>query len=242
MVGPGPQLGRDPVPLGAEGQQGVVGQDQAADVLALRVERVHGPGRELVQLQPVDGRGVVQPGPGTDHVGVPGVEVAAGHHTGGAEARREADDGSDVAEVARVVEQYDGRGAGRPREGGPPCVPVGPHGEGRDPGGVHPGQQPLELPPAHEPHDRFLHVGRELGGEGPHPLGLLGHDGHHLGPEPQGVLQRMEPVEHHNVVPPGILAPLPHHTHTPTLRPTRHYPASRGTIRPRRGLSSLAGV
>ncbi len=55
-------------------------------------------------------------------------------------------------------------------------------------------------------------------GERPYGAGVLGDDHPHVGPEPQGVLQRVKPVEQHEVPRLPGLPPFPHRVvHTPTL-------------------------
>ncbi|GGZ15651.1 hypothetical protein GCM10010343_48160 [Streptomyces avidinii] len=209
----------------SEGEQRVVREGEGADVGALGIERVERPGRQLVQFEALDGGGVVQPGAGPDHVRVPRVEVAAGHHAGGAEAGGEPDDGSDVAEVAGVVEDDDGRRPGQPPQPRDAGRPVGPHREGRDAGGVHTGQHLLEVGPPREVPHGALDIRSQLTGQRPYGGGILGDDHPHIGPEPQRVLQRMEPVEHDETS--GLLGlpPLPHRlVHTPTLRSARAPP------------------
>jgi hypothetical protein len=90
------------VPLSAEGEHGPVRQLDAPQVLAGRVECDE---RTVHHGGPLDGSGEVQAGGRPHDRRVPRVDRAGAPH-GGAEAGGHPDHRADVAEVARVVEQY----------------------------------------------------------------------------------------------------------------------------------------
>lgn len=74
---------------------------------------------------------------------------------------------------------------------------------------MHPRHQPLERRPPHQPGDVRLHVLRQLAREPPYGVRILGDDQPNVRPEPQGVLQRMKPVEKNKIFPLDTLPPLP---------------------------------
>jgi len=90
------------VAFGTEGEHGVGGQPDGAQVVAGRVEaddRIRQVG------DPAHRHGVVQPARGPHDRRVPGVDRAGGEHLAGPEAGRHPHDRAEVAEVARVVQE-----------------------------------------------------------------------------------------------------------------------------------------
>lgn len=200
MVGPRAQLGGEPAALGAEREEGVVGELHAPDVVALRVEGEHRAGGQLVDARPLHGGREVQSRPAPQHGRVPGVERPGGEHAGRPETGGQPDHRTRVAQVARVVEDDDGSGPGHAPQPLQVGRTRGPHGQRGDPGGMrarHQGGVRRLRDLRQQSVQRRAHVGGQFPGEGQGRGPVDGDRHRHLGPETQGVLERVKAVEQH---------------------------------------------
>ena len=196
-VGAVEQFLAEAVALGAEGEDRAGGQVGRAQVVAVGVDRDQRPVGRRQPRDPGDGEREVQAGGAAEGVGVPGVVLAGGEERGRRGRGGDPDAGAHVPHRPRVLEEDDRL---RPRTGQQRLdVDLRTAGDRDDAGARrlrHQLRQHLGSDRRRPAGECPLEVGRELPRQLLELGGVRGRDLVDLGPEPERVLQRVEPLEH----------------------------------------------